>query len=89
MFARKITHADHIRVLVNGGLHDPLRRLIHAQVNDFHSSISQKRCNDLSPAVVAVKTHLADDNPDFVSGHSRLALNGSQSKGDAITSKGS
>src|SRR5215470_18244588 len=55
---------DGVGVLLQRGLHDLLRGLVQARVDDLHAGIPQCPGHDLGSAVVAVKSRLCDDHAD-------------------------
>src|SRR5262249_50874215 len=57
--------ADGVRVLLDRGLHDLLRRLVQARVDDLHPRVPQRACDDLGAPVVAVETGLRDHQADL------------------------
>ena len=54
--------ADGVRVLLDRGLDDLLRRLVEPRVDDLHARVPQGSRDDLRAAVVAVETGLRDDH---------------------------
>ena len=55
--------ADRVRVLLDHGLDDLLRRLVEAGVDDLHAGVTQRPCDHLRAAVMAVEPDLGDDHP--------------------------
>src|SRR6185503_6718797 len=55
---------DHVGVLLERGLDDLLRRLMHPRVDHLHASVAQGACHDLRAAVMAVEPGLRNDDAD-------------------------
>ena len=62
---------DRVRVLLDRGLGDLLRRLMQAGVDHLHAGVPQGARDDLRAAVVAVQSGLGDDDADFSGGFGR------------------
>src|SRR5205085_9781848 len=56
---------DRVGVLLDRRLHDLLRRLVQARVDDLHPGVAKRACNDLRAAVVSVETGLRYDDTDL------------------------
>ena len=70
--AGKDREADDVDVLLKRGVHDHLRRLAEAGVDDLEALVAQPPRQDLRPAVVAVETGLCDEDLDRPVGHRRI-----------------
>ena len=54
--------SDRVGVLLDGGLHDLLGRLVQPGVDDFHAGVAQRPRDHLGAPVVAVQARLGDDD---------------------------
>lgn len=52
--------ADDVHILLDGGVHDHLRRLMQSRVDDFHAGVPQGMGQHLGSPIVAVETWLGD-----------------------------
>ena len=57
--------ADGVRVLLDRGLDDLLRRLVEAGVDDLHAGVAERAGDDLGTAIVPVQARLRDDDADL------------------------
>jgi hypothetical protein len=64
----KYGDADGIHVFLQCSGGDHFGRLTQAGVDDFHSGIAKRACDDLRTAVMAVKPGLATNTLIFLSG---------------------
>ena len=58
--------AKHGNILLRGGLHNHLRSLPDAGVDNFHAGIAQGAGNDFGAPIVPVKSGLGDEDADRV-----------------------
>ena len=65
MRAGKNGEADAVNVFLQRGIHDHLRSLPQAGVDDFHAGIAQRAGNDFGAAVMAVEPRLGHQHADF------------------------
>ena len=65
MRAREDRDPDRVRVLLERGLDDLLRRLVEARVDDLHPGVAQRARDDLRTPVVAVQAGFRDDDTDL------------------------
>src|SRR4051812_20231425 len=60
---------DGVGVLLDDGLHDLLRRLVQAGVDDLHAGVAQRTGHDLRATVVPVEAGLGDHHTDAFGCH--------------------
>src|SRR5579875_1375778 len=60
--ARENREADAVGVFLDRGLHDLLRRLKEAGVDDLHPGVAQRARDDLRAAIVPIEARLGDDD---------------------------
>ena len=56
--------AEHVDVLLDGGVDDFLGRAVQAGVDDVHAGVAQRAGDDLDAAVMAVEADLGEENAD-------------------------
>jgi len=66
---REDRDADRVRVLLDRGLDDLLRRLVETRVDDLHAGVPQGPRDDLRAAVVTVQSGLGDHHPNTSARH--------------------
>ena len=59
---------DGVGVLLEHGLHDLLRRLVQARVDDLHARVAQRASDDLGAAVMPVEARLGHHHADLPAG---------------------
>ena len=62
--ARENRDPDRVRVLLDRGLDDLLRRLVEARVDDLHAGVAQRPRDDLRSPIVPVQPGLRDHDPN-------------------------
>ena len=53
---------DDVRIFLDGGVRDHLRRLMEARVDDLHPGVAERGRDDLRSAIVAVEAGFCDQN---------------------------
>jgi hypothetical protein len=61
--------ADHVDVFLDSGGGDHLRGLSQAGVDDLHTGVAEGAGDDFCASVMAVKTRLGNQHPDFFLWH--------------------
>jgi hypothetical protein len=62
-----------VRVLLDHGLGDLLRRLVQAGVDDLHAGVTQGAGDDLGAAIVPIEARLRDDHADLAPRFGRVS----------------
>ena len=64
MGARENRKANYLNIFLHRGVDDHFWRLPKASVNDLHSRVAERPCNNLGASIVAIKPRLSDKYPD-------------------------